>query len=143
MLMNVLPGACRGDREMYAHFLEADWLTLNDLDDQWLNFGSDPGMNPSFAAHQGGDAEGTPNTRSPPARTGTLNPVRSWSRRKRVNDPWFAYVRVQNNSVDFRQLRKELLNLGNRHVEAPREFGSVRAAAGINETLNQFVMDKR
>jgi hypothetical protein len=101
MLMNVLPSLGRGDGEVYPHVLQTDRLTLNDPDDQRLSLGSDPGVDSSLASHEGGDAEGTPNAWSPPIAICSLNPVRRWSDRKRVNQPRFANMRVQNNSVDL------------------------------------------
>ena len=143
MLVNVLPSAGGRDREMYPQILKANESAPDGPDDQWFSLGSDPSMNLNLAFHQRGNAQSAPDARSPPTRVRTLNPVRRWRRRKGVDDPRFTYMGVQNNSVDFRQIQKELLNLRNRNVEVLGQFGSVRAAPGINKTLNQFVMDKR
>src|SRR5258708_27548317 len=101
MLMDILPGAGRGDGEVYPHILETNRLALDDANDQRLSLGSDPSVDSSFVFDQGGYAEGAPNTWSPPIAICPLYPVRRWRRRKRVNEPRFAYVRVQNHSVDF------------------------------------------
>ena len=58
-----------------------------------------------------------------------------------MNNPRLANVRVQNDSVDFRELLKKLINLGTGHVQASRQFGVAWAATALDDARNQLIVD--
>ena len=58
-----------------------------------------------------------------------------------MNNPRLANVRVQNHSVDFRELLKKMFELGSGHVKASRQFGVAWAATVLDERPNQLIVD--
>ncbi len=114
MLMDILPSAGRWDAEVYPKVLVSDGLTFQDRNDQRFSLCANSSVDLNFSVDKAGDAEGAPDTRSPPTAMSPFNPVRRRCRRKWVNEPGFAYVRVQNSAVNLRQFAKYLLDLGNR-----------------------------
>ena len=99
MLVDIIPGACRRNCKVHQHLFEAYRLAIQNLDDQRLCLATYPGVYLGLASHESGYSKSTPDARSPPAHAGTFNPVRGRGRRKRVNDPWLAHMRMQNNSA--------------------------------------------
>ena len=66
-----------------------------------------------------------------------------WRQREGVNDPRLRNMGMQNNSVDFRERDKRVVNLVSRQMQSVRQLGVARASAGLNDALYQFMMDRR
>jgi hypothetical protein len=128
---------------MYPDLLKTNWLPVYNPDDQRLTLGAESRMNPCFPSRESGNSKSAPDAGSPPTLAGSLNPVRRWGGRKRVNQPGITHVGVQDKPVNLRQIKKESLNLGKRDIELFGQFESVRATTGIDKSAYEFVMNAR
>ncbi len=143
MLVHIIPGTCRRNRKMHQHLFEAYRMAIQNLDRQWLRLATHPRVYRGLASHESGYSKGTPDARSPPTQAATLNPVRSRSRRKRMNDPWLAHMGMQDNSVTLRQRRQSSLDLDYRHLEPCRQLRSGWTTSRIDQICDQFVVEER
>ena len=128
---------------MNQHLFETYRVAIENLDDQWLCLATHAGVYLGLAAHESSYSKGTPEARSPPTQAATFNPMRGRGRRKRMNDPWLAHMRMQNNSVELGQGRQTSFELCDRHVETGRQLRPVWAGSSIDESCDQLVVDER
>ncbi len=138
MLVHVVPGVDRRNREVYPDIINADRLAIANGNDQGITFCSEPCMDFSVALNQSAEAEATPDAWRPPTPLIAPDPVYGRRGRERMDYPRLADVGVQDDSVGCRKGAQSFFDPFGRDIQLSCQFRVIRTRSRLDETLNQL-----
>jgi hypothetical protein len=141
-MVNIVPCRLGPNGEMDPKILFYD-LAVGDMDVDVLHLTTNAGMNNCIPPDEGGDTKSAPYTWCPPALQVVLHPSGSWGQGEGVDYPRLADMRMQYNTMTFRQTAKSALDFFDRRRKRCRNVIAARGAASTSQPVNERMMNFR
>ena len=112
VLVDIVPGSRGWDSEVHDEVIVTFDVAVDDGDRQGLGLGGAAGVDLDFAAGECCDSERAPHARRPPTALGAGDPVQGRGDGEGMDNPRFADVRMEDDSVDGSEIVEAGFYLG-------------------------------